>query len=293
MSKNYSSKILILIMKNLIAFLCLSLCCSISYGQKKELNYYLSESTTYDKTMPTPEAFFGFQIGEQHLSHDQIVAYMRELDRLSERITLKIIGRSYEFRPLMVLTITSPDNHRRLEEIRAEHLKLTDPSVSAGLDVSKMPIVVYQGHSIHGNEASGANAGALAAYHWAAAQGEAVEAALRDVIILFDPCFNPDGVQRFSQWANMHKSKNLVTDPSDREFSEVWPYGRTNHYWFDLNRDWLVSQQPESIGRVGVFHDWKPNILTDHHEMGSNGTFFFMPGEPSRVNPYTPAKNQE
>ena len=276
-------------MKNLIAFLCLSLCCSISYGQKKELNYYLSESTTYDKTIPTPEAFFGFQIGEQHLSHDQIVAYMRELDRLSDRITLKIVGRSYEFRPLMVLTITSPDNHRRLEEIRAEHLKLTDPSVSAGLDVSKMPIVVYQGHSIHGNEASGANAGVLAAYHWAAAQGEAVEAALRDEIILFDPCFNPDGVQRFSQWANMHKSNNLVTDPSDREFSEVWPYGRTNHYWFDLNRDWLVSQQPESVGRVGVFHDWKPNILTDHHEMGSNGTFFFMPGEPSRVNPYTPA----
>ncbi len=280
-------------MKNLIAFLCLSLCCSISYGQKKELNYYLSESTTYDKIIPTPEAFFGFQIGEQHLSHDQIVAYMRELDRLSDRITLKIVGRSYEFRPLMVLTITSPDNHRRLEEIRAEHLMLTDPSVSAGLDVSKMPIVVYQGHSIHGNEPSGANAGALAAYHWAAAQGEGVEAALRYVIILFDPCFNPDGVQRFSQWANMHKSKNLVSDPSDREFSEIWPYGRTNHYWFDLNRDWLVSQQPESVGRVGVFHDWKPNILTDHHEMGSNGTFFFMPGEPSRVNPYTPAKNQE
>ena len=179
-------------MKNLSSFLTfclLSLCCSISYGQKKELNYYLSESTTYDKTIPTPEAFFGFQIGEQHLSHDQIVAYMRELDRLSDRITLKIVGRSYEFRPLMVLTITSPDNHRRLEEIRAEHLKLTDPSVSAGLDVSKMPIVVYQGHSIHGNEASGANAGVLAAYHWAAAQGEAVEAALRDVIILFDPLF--------------------------------------------------------------------------------------------------------
>ena len=105
-------------MKNLIAFLCLTLCCSISYGQKKELNYYLSESTTYDKTIPTPEAFFGFQIGEQHLSHDQIVAYMRELDRLSDRITLKIVGRSYEFRPLMVLTITSPDNHRRLEVLK-------------------------------------------------------------------------------------------------------------------------------------------------------------------------------
>ena len=277
-----------------IAFVCLALLATFSaVAQRKSLNYYLPETVTYDAKIPTPEQFFGFQVGEQHASHDQIVAYMTELDRLSDRISLQIIGRTYEFRPLMILTITSPDNQARIEQIRTEHLKLTDPSVSGGVDVSKLPIVVYQGHSIHGNEPSGANAGILAAYFWAAAQGADVEASLRDVVILFDPAFNPDGLQRFSQWANMHRSKNLVSDPASREFSEVWPYGRTNHYWFDLNRDWLVSQMPESQARVKIFHDWKPNILTDHHEMGSNSSFFFQPGVPSRVNPYTPLKNQE
>ncbi|HEY0355104.1 MAG TPA: zinc carboxypeptidase, partial [Flavisolibacter sp.] len=112
-------------------------------------------------------------------------------------------------------------------------------------------------------------------------------------IILFDPSFNPDGLQRFSTWANQHKSKNLVTDPNSREFNEVWPGGRFNHYWFDLNRDWLPAQHVESRNRLEWFHKWKPNILTDHHEQGSNATFFFQPGVPSRVNPVTPARNQE
>ena len=263
------------------------------FGQKKSLSYYLPETVTYDKNIPTPEQFLGYQVGEQHVSHDQLASYMRELARLSDRITLEVVGRSFEYRPMMILTITSPENHRNLDKIKAEHVKLTDSSQSGSLDVSKMPIVVYQGHSIHGNEPSGANAGLLAAYYWAAAQGKEVEETLQNVVILFDPSFNPDGLQRFSQWVNMHKGQNLVSDPNNREFSEVFPYGRTNHYWFDLNRDWLVQQQPESKGRVQVFHDWKPNILTDHHEQGSNATFFFQPGVPARTNPYTPMKNQE
>ena len=274
----------------LLSFLILTITLS---AQKKTLSYYLPDNISYDKNIPTPEEFFGFQIGEQHVSHDQLVSYMKELDRLSDRITSKMIGRTHENRPVMALTITSPDNHRHIDKIKEDHVKLTDPSVSAGLDVSKMPIVVYQGHSIHGNEPSGANAGILAAYYWAAAQSPEVDETLKNIVILFDPSFNPDGMQRFSQWVNMHRSKNLVSDPASREFSEVWPYGRTNHYWFDLNRDWLVAQHPESQARLAFFHEWKPNILTDHHEMGSNGTFFFMPGEPTRVNPFTPKKNQE
>ncbi|HEU4471112.1 MAG TPA: zinc carboxypeptidase, partial [Flavisolibacter sp.] len=116
---------------------------------------------------------------------------------------------------------------------------------------------------------------------------------LDNTVILLDPSFNPDGLQRFSTWANQHKSKNLVTDPNSREFNEVWPGGRFNHYWFDLNRDWLPAQHIESRNRLKWFHLWKPNILTDHHEQGSNSSFFFQPGVPSRVNPLTPQKNQE
>ena len=133
----------------------------------------------------------------------------------------------------------------------------------------------------------------LSAYYLAAAQGKQIDELLDNVVILFDPSFNPDGLQRFSTWANQHKSKNLVTDPNSREFNEVWPGGRFNHYWFDLNRDWLPAVHVESQNRLKWFHKWKPNILTDHHEQGSNATFFFQPGVPSRVNPLTPDKNQE
>ena len=151
----------------------------------------------------------------------------------------------------------------------------------------------YVGFSIHGNEASGANAGLLAAYHFAAAEGPEMERYLDNTIILFDPCFNPDGMQRFSSWVNSRKSQIISTDPNDTEHNEAWPGGRYNHYWFDLNRDWLVAQHPESQARVKTFHRWKPNFLTDHHEMGTNGTFFFQPGVPSRTHPLTPEKNLE
>ena len=156
-----------------------------------------------------------------------------------------------------------------------------------------MPVVVYQGFSIHGNEPSGSNAALAVAYYLAAAQGQKVDELLNNTIILFDPSLNPDGLQRFAYWANVHKNRNINPDPNDREYDEVWPGGRTNHYWFDVNRDWLPVQLPESRVRMKTFHDWYPNLLTDHHEMGTNSSFFFQPGIPSRTHPLTPQKNQD
>ena len=115
---------------------------------------------------------------------------------------------------------------------------------------------------------------------------------LENSIILLDPSMNPDGLQRFAYWANTNRNVNLTSDPNDREYNEIWPGGRTNHYWFDLNRDWLPVQLPESQARIKTFNKWIPNILTDHHEMGTNATFFFQPGIPSRTHPLTPDLNQ-
>ena len=112
-----------------------------------------------------------------------------------------------------------------------------------------------------------------------------------NTIILVDPCLNPDGFTRHSTWANMHQSETISANGDSRQFREVWPGGRTNHYWFDLNRDYLLLVNPESRGRVAKFHEWLPNIVTDHHEMGSSSTFFFQPGVPSRNNPLTPENN--
>lgn len=234
----------------------------------------------------------GHQIGEFHITHDKLVNYCRTIAAISDRVTIEEYAYSHEKRPLLMLTITSPQNHQNLENIREQHVQLTDPNQSDNLDINSMPTVLWAGYNIHGNEPSGGNAAALVVYYLAAAQG--IDDLLQNTVILLDPCYNPDGFHRFSTWVNMHKSiYTEVTDPAIRELNEVWPRARTNHYWFDLNRDWLPIQHPESQGRIKKFHEWKPNILTDHHEMGSNSTFFFQPGIPSRTNPNTPQENQD
>ncbi|WP_405351461.1 M14 family metallopeptidase [Nonlabens sp. Asnod3-H03] len=255
------------------------------------LSYYLpNPSTTYNSEISTPQEVLGYVPGKWHVTHDKLTEYMRVLARESDRITLENRGTTYEGRPLLLLTITSPQNHANIEQIQADHIALSDGSNAS---TANMPIVVYQGFSIHGNEPSGSNAALLLAYHLAAGQGAEMDELLNNTVILFDPSFNPDGLQRFAGWVNQHKNENINPDSYDREYSEAWPGGRTNHYWFDMNRDWLPVQLPESQARIETFHNWMPNILTDHHEMGTNATFFFQPGIPSRTHPLTPAMNQQ
>ncbi len=279
-------------MKRIIILLAFFSLTSVIAQQKIGLNYYLPQ-TTYNPKIPTPESVLGFQVGKWHVSHDKLVQYMYALANASDRVSIENRGKTYEDRPLLLLTITSPENQQHLEAIRKEHLKLSDASQSSSVAISSMPLVIYQGFSIHGNEASGANAALLVAYYLAAAENDEVNELLNTTIILFDPTYNPDGMQRFSSWVNEHKNQHLTSDNNDREYNEAWPRGRTNHYWFDMNRDWLVSQLPESQARIKSFHQWKPNILTDHHEMGTNATYFFQPGIPSRTHPLTPKLNQE
>lgn len=257
-------------------------------AQDTSLSYYLP-AEDYNSSIPTPKDIIGHEVGEWHITHDKLVIYMKALAASSNRISLENRGKTYEGRPLLLLTITSPENHTNIEEIRKKHIAATN---DASLSIDH-PIVVYQGFSIHGNEPSGSNAALAVAYYLAASKSQATEDLLKNTVILFDPSFNPDGLQRFAYWANTNRSKNINPDPNDREYSEIWPRGRTNHYQFDMNRDWLPVQLPESKARIATFHQWLPNILTDHHEMGSNSSFFFQPGIPSRTNPLTPQTNQD
>ena len=257
-------------------------------AQDTSLSYYLP-AEDYNSNIPTPKDIIGHEVGEWHITHDKLVIYMKALAASSNRISLENRGKTYEGRPLLLLTITSPENHTNIEEIRKKHIAATN---DASLSIDH-PIVVYQGFSIHGNEPSGSNAALAVAYYLAASKSQATEDLLKNTVILFDPSFNPDGLQRFAYWANTNRSKNINPDPNDREYSEIWPRGRTNHYQFDMNRDWLPVQLPESKARIATFHQWLPNILTDHHEMGSNSSFFFQPGIPSRTNPLTPQTNQD
>jgi Zinc carboxypeptidase len=257
------------------------------------LDYYLPKNVSYDKAIPTPEEFLGYQVGFQHASPYEIAAYCKKIASISPRIKIESYARSYEKRELLLLTFTSPKNLTDLEKIKTDHQKLASPEVSKNLNFEKMQGVTWLGYSVHGNEASGTNSALLTVYYLAAAQGPSIDSLLSENIILVDPCINPDGGTRFSSWVNSNKSQNLVSDINAREFKETWPGGRTNHYWFDMNRDWLYQQLPESKGRLVKFYEWLPNILTDHHEMGSNSSFFFQPGIPARMHPLTPAKNLE
>jgi hypothetical protein len=260
-------------------------------------DYYQLRPLSPDPALLSPKAFFGFALGERHLSHDEILAYFRYLDRSSDRLRLLPYGRSWEQRPLLVALISQADHlsDAALARTQAAQAALTRPDATAGElpEAQGTPLVLYQGCSVHGNEASGANAAVQYAYQLLSSQNPEVEALLSRNLILLDPALNPDGIQRFAGWVNMHRG--LDPDPLDasREHNESWPGGRTNHYWFDLNRDWLPLTQPESTGRVALFYDWMPQVLTDHHEMGRNNSFFFQPGIPSRTNPITPARNQE
>ena len=264
---------------------------SISLNSQTHLGYYFDNSEKFDQTIPKPSEVIGHEVGEWHVTHDKLVQYMYAIANSSDRVIIEETGRTYENRPLLILKVSSPDNLKKLEKIKENHINLTNGKKI--IDFTNMPTVVYQGFSVHGNEASGSNASLLGLYYLAASNETETLEILNNTVILYDPCLNPDGLQRFANWVN--SNKNLIPNPdnNDREFSEVWPGGRTNHYWFDLNRDWLPVQLPESKARIKTFTDWLPNIVTDHHEMGTNSTFFFQPGVPSRVNPLIPNINQE
>lgn len=252
---------------------------------------FLPDKVTYNPQIPTPEIFFGFKTGERHLSHDQILAYTHEITRLSQRVKIEEYARSHEFRPLVHMVFTSEENHRQLDIMKGKH---TEYIRSGNRSLTEdIPLVVLLGYGVHGNESSSSNASVLTMYYLAAAQGGFIDSLLRQCIILVDPCLNPDGFTRHSNWVNMHQGKTDVSDPAARGFNEAWPGGRGNHFWFDLNRDYLFMVHPESKGRVEKFHEWLPGIVTDHHEMGANSTFFFQPGIPSRNNPRVPQKNYE
>ena len=264
---------------------------STNMSSQTNLSYYFGDNTNFDESIPKPSEIIGHEVGEWHVTHDKLVQYMYAVAESSDRVLIEETGKTYENRPLLILKVSSNKNIKVLEKIQKKHIEISNGKKMN--EFENMPAVVYQGYGVHGNEASASNASILGIYYLAASNSEETNEILNNTVILFDPCLNPDGFQRFANWVN--SNKNLVPNPdnNDREFSEVWPGGRTNHYWFDLNRDWLPVQLPESQARVKTFTEWLPNIVTDHHEMGTNSTFFFQPGVPSRVNPLIPNLNQE
>lgn len=256
-------------------------------------DYFFPEGSRFDPNIPTPEEYLGYPVGTLHTRHDAIVGYMKELASKSDRAKFEIIGETYEHRKLVVLTVSAPKNIENLESIRKDHLQLVDPDKHIG-DYADHKSVVLLGYNVHGNEPSSSEAALLAAYYYVAGLHNEVTTALDEAVIMIDPNFNPDGRDRHSTWANAYKANPLVSDPTDAEHNEMWPGGRTNHYWYDLNRDWLPLAHVESQARIDFYHKWYPNVVTDFHEMGTNSTYFFEPTKPfGSENPVVPRDNYD
>ena len=270
----------------------LLLICNVpAVAQSLTLSDIFDRPPVVNASIPTPEEVTGVRVGERHWYHYEIVNYLNALAEASPRmVALGEHAHSYGGRPLVSYALSTPENLARLDEIKRARSAIIDPE--ADVNLNTQPAVLHMMYSIHGNEPSGANATPLVAYYLNAALDDALLAQLEDVVIIFNPMLNPDGLDRFAYWSNAHRGVNPSFDSNDREHVQSVPNGRTNYYWFDLNRDWLPHQHPESRGRLALFHEWKPNVQLDFHEQGSNSNFFFMPGKPERTNPLTPKINQ-
>jgi hypothetical protein len=264
----------------------LTLLMLVTMQASAQTSYFFPKATALDPAVPSPEQFLGYAIGTHYTRHDQIVAYFRELARVSNRVHVQTIGKTYEEREQVIATFTAPENYNRLEEIRQQHLTLIDPAKPM-ID-PKAPVIIHLGYSVHGNESSSGEVSLLTAYYLAASRDPETDNWLKESVIFIDPALNPDGRDRAANWYNSYKSWPPVADPLDKEHVEGWPGGRTNHYFADLNRDWLNLVHVESRNRVKFFHQWYPNVQIDFHEQGSNATYYFEPTPKRHESPVIP-----
>ncbi|OIQ34438.1 MAG: zinc carboxypeptidase [Bacteroidetes bacterium MedPE-SWsnd-G1] len=276
-----------------IYFLVSALFLLIAINPVNAQDYFFKNLAPFDTSIPTPEDYLGYSIGEQHTRHDLIVGYLTKLAEISDKASIEIYGYTHERRKLVMFTVTSSENLNNLESIKSEHLKFTNPELNPQ-NFDETPIIIQLGYNVHGNEPSSSEAALLTAYSLVASNSDEVKNYLDKAVVFIDPTINPDGRDRHTQWANQYKAKQLVSDNSDAEHNEAWPRGRTNHYWFDLNRDWLLGVHPESQGKLEWIHKWYPNVVTDFHEMGTNSNHFFEPMKPiGSWDPIMPKENYE
>jgi len=258
----------------------------------------LDPNTNYDPKIPTLKAVLGYDHGDEITSPENVAVYLKALSTAApERTRLVEYARTWEGRPLWILVIASPDRISNLDRVKAGLKSLADPRSTTASEreelIRTLPVSVWLMHGVHGNEISSSDAALAEAYHLLAAQGDAgVNAILANDIVVIDPMENPDGRARFLFQNLQGRAALPDPEPVSAEHDEPWPGGRSNHYLFDMNRDWLALSQPETVGRIAVHQQYFPQVVVDLHEMGGNGTYYFAPpADP--VNPYEPREQRE
>ena len=243
----------------------------------------------YIETIDKPEKFLGFEYATRVATPEQITSAIQAWSNQSDRLKVVEYARSHENRPLHAVFISSPNNLDSLNEIKNKVTQLSDARITndrvAKTLIDELPAIAWMAYSIHGNETSGADAALGIIYHLIASKDTTVIDMLDEMVIIIDPVMNPDGRARFAK--NLEQYRGTAPNYDDQSLIHTgdWPYGRTNHYYYDLNRDWVYLTQPETQGRVSLINEWKPQILVDAHEMGSQDTFMTGPArEPINKN---------
>ncbi|MFZ4861265.1 M14 family zinc carboxypeptidase [Sphingobacterium sp. Mn56C] len=275
-------------MKHKLLILLFLLAATLTKAQDK---YYFGESARFNPDIPTPEAFFGFRIGTSLVRYDKVVEYFKLLAQKSDRASLEVFGHSWENREQVKLIVTTPDNQRNLENIRQDHLKLVHGK--GAINYNQQKVIVELAYNVHGGEIAGTDASVLAAYYLVATEDADIVKRLSDAVVLIEPAQNPDGRERATTYINGFHTNPTVVDPADLGHAGGWTPHRGNHFWNDLNRDWLPLSQVESKNRVAYYHKWYPNVYLDFHEMGSNSTYYFEPSPLTSWNKILPQSNYE
>jgi len=259
---------------------------------------YLPAGSQFNNKIPLPSASLGFEIGQRHVRHDQLKNYFYQLAKDSERVNITSMGKTAQQREQLLVTISSPENLANLSKILSERDILSQKVSLKTSQLEKQksdnaPLVIWLGYSVHGDEISGANAAMIVAYYLAASTDKTLAEMLANTVIVLEPSINPDGMDRFVNWVSTYRNSSDNSDANHMEHHQGWVTGRTNHFWFDLNRDWLLLSQQESQHRLKYFHQYQPHVVGDFHEMGHNSSYFFQPGILSRTHPLTPKRNVE
>ena len=244
---------------------------------------------TYDPSIDHPNEFLDFNYGERVASPEQIENAINTYKQQSNKIKVLNYAVSHEGRPLHALIISSPENIAQIDVIKENLSSLSDARITNDREAKKiidsLPAIAWMAYSIHGNETSGSDAALGLIYHLIASNDSEVKNLLDNMIVIVDPVMNPDGRSRFTKSLEQYRGTAPNYDDQSLIHTGDWPYGRTNHYYFDLNRDWIYLTQPETQGRVSLINEWKPQILVDAHEMGAQDTFMTGPArEPINKN---------
>jgi len=232
----------------------------------------------YSQTVPSPGTFLGYPLGAHFTPHDHVVGYFRAVAAAApDRVQVEQYGATYEGRPLLLAFISSPENIRQLDAIRKNNLRLAGVLRDSVPADEHAPVIVWLSYNVHGNEPASTEAAMKTLYELVNPSSAQGRDRLQHTVVIIDPCINPDGRDRYVQWYNDVVGARPNPDPAAREHQEPWPRGRTNHYNFDLNRDWAWQTQVETQRRLKQYNAWLPQVHVDYHEQGYNNPYYFAP----------------